>query len=232
MHIKKLIRNHSHDIMFLLETERHKVINVFTEIGDEHSEYRAVQIRSTDSLRSGMIAMIKLELQLGTAEILRIHTEDEFDQAIVLLDSRNRAYVGWYNSPHMSQDGFGESLDRLLTDYDTQAIVGDFNARHPRWCSTHDRYKRGARLLRLTNEMPQLGIHAPPSPTFMAIKNKKTGTLRSSTVDLVLSRTQAPCLTNITGYVRLCSDHHPIIFKVGADIDKRSVPRLVPKTLL
>lgn len=147
--------------------------------------------------------MIRLELELQTAEIVRLHAEDEFAQAIVLADKLNRAYVGWYSSPLMSREGFGEMLRRLYEEYDTQFLAGDFNARHPRWCTTHDRYIRGAELLSLTHDLPQLVIHAPPTPIFMALKSRATGALRSSTVDLVISRVPVPHLTQVEGYIHV-----------------------------
>lgn len=80
--------------------------------------------------------------------------------------------------------------------------------------------------------MPQLFIRAPPSPTFVAVRNKTTGALQSSTVDLVLSRTKVPCLMNIEGYIRLYSDHHPLLFTLGIDVDRKPAPRRIAKTLL
>lgn len=61
-HIKQLITDHSPDVIFFLETKRHKVINLHDDLGDINSKYRSVQVRITDTMRSGMIAMIKMEL--------------------------------------------------------------------------------------------------------------------------------------------------------------------------
>lgn len=66
-----------------------------------------------------MIAMIKLDLQLETAEVIRMHEGDDFSQDIVLTDKRNKAYIGWCNSRVMSQECFGTTLHRLCTKYDT-----------------------------------------------------------------------------------------------------------------
>lgn len=75
-------------ILFLSETKRHRVINLHSDMGDEEAAYRAVQIRSNDSLRGGMISMIKIGLHLETAEIVRMYAGDEFAQAIVLADKK------------------------------------------------------------------------------------------------------------------------------------------------
>lgn len=122
--------------------------------------------------------------------------------------------------------------NRLCTEYNTQIIVGDFNALHPRWCSAHDRFKRGAKLLQLTHYLPEIVIHAPPFPPFLATKNKTTGALRSSTVDFLVSRVPIPQLTTISGYVMRFSDHRTIVFKIGSSIYRVSASRRVSKTLL
>lgn len=201
-------------------------------MGDEKAAYRAVQIRNTDSLRVWMIELIKIGLQVETAEIIRMHVGDEFSQAIILADRRNRAYIGWYSSPLMSQAGFGDTIRRICTDYDTQVITGDFNARHPRWCTSHDRFKRGARLLQLIHELPQLVVHAPAKPTFQDTRYRETGSIRSRTVDLLISRVPVPRIDIIRGYIDLCSDHHPITFTLGASIERVDTRRWVSKTLL
>lgn len=151
---------------------------------------------------------------------------------ILLADKHNRVYAGWYSSPLMSQEGFGDTIRRLCTDYDTQIVFGDINARHPRWSIAHDRFKLGARLLRLTHELSQLIIHAPAVPTFTATRNRETGTLRSSTVDLLISSVPVPRLDNLCGFVIVCSDHRPITFTLGANIDKIEPRRRVSKTIL
>lgn len=62
-----------------------------------------------------MIVIIKLELRLETAEILRMYNGDEFAQVIVLTDKDNRGYIGWYSAPVMDKEVFGETLRRLIT---------------------------------------------------------------------------------------------------------------------
>lgn len=120
------------DIIFLNETNHCLAINMYSELGYDTSTYRVVQIKSTATFRGGMIAIIKMELRLETAEILRMSKGNDFAQTIVLTDKENRGYIGWYNSPVMDKDTFSETLRRLITEYDTQIIIGDFNARHTR----------------------------------------------------------------------------------------------------
>lgn len=132
----------------------------------------------------------------------------------------------------MSREGFGELLRRLQIEYDTQFVVCDFNARHPRWCMAHDSYKQGAELLSLTPELTQLLIYAPSTPTFVAVKNKTVGALRSSTVDLVLSRVHILSLIHIDGNAQICSDYHLIPLKSGSKIEINAAPRRISKTVL
>lgn len=63
--------------------------------------------------RGGIIAIIKADLQLVTAEIVRISSGNDFAQAIVLTDRVERAYRGWYNSPLMHRNTFNDTLSRL-----------------------------------------------------------------------------------------------------------------------
>lgn len=74
MHFKRLLGDHKPEIIFVSETKRHKVVNLYSDMGDEEANYRAVQIRSTNSLRGGMVAMINLGIQVETSEIVRIHS--------------------------------------------------------------------------------------------------------------------------------------------------------------
>lgn len=232
--LKNILNKYEPGIPFLLETNLRTVVSQYSDLGCENGKYRVVQIKSTEVLRGGMIALSNMELQLETAQVLRKHECDEFAQAIVLTDRQNKAYIGWYNSPMMSREAFDNALHKLFTDYDTKLITGDFNARHTRWCKAHYRLKRVARLLKLTTEMSALVIHATSTPTFMAIKNRhrQTPTVRSSTVDLVVRKVPIPILDIVDGYITRFSDRHPIVFKVGTDIDRVSAPRGVSKTLL
>lgn len=80
--------------------------------------------------------------------------------------------------------------------------------------------------------IPQLVVHAPARPTFMDIKIKLAKTYRSSTVDLLVSRTPIQQLDIIDGYLHEFSDHHPIALHLGITVDKVTPKRRVTKTLL
>lgn len=181
-----------------------------------------------------MIAIIRTELQLVTSEVMRKHNTNNFAQAIVLTDTNERAYIGWYNSPLVSREAFNSKLTRLHNDYNIQVIVGDLNARHPRWCHDYDnpRRGRGTKLVRFTRNLPTYMIHAPGGPTFEEIACSADGTKRTSTVDLVVSRIIITTLQRETGYIESCSDHYPIMFTAEAQVDALSRPRRIAKTLL
>lgn len=49
-------------------------------------DYRAVKIRSTEALHGVVVALINLDLQLETEEVLEIQIGEEFEQAIVPTD--------------------------------------------------------------------------------------------------------------------------------------------------
>lgn len=229
-YLRLLLRKYNPDLVFLSETKRLLVINP-SELACDNT-YRVVQIKSTETNRGGMIAIIRNELQLVTAEVLRKHAGNDFAQAIILTDKDEKAYGGWYNSPMMSKGSFKETLERLNRDHDLQFLPGDFNARDPRWCSNHDNTRRGTQLINFTRNHPEYLIHATRGPTFEATANIVDGTRRSSTVDLVLSRRTIRELNRETGYLATCSDHYPITFRAAAQLDVTARPRKVAKTLL
>lgn len=104
-YLRLLIEKHEPDILFLCETKRRLVINQFSELAYDDT-YRAVKIKSTTTNRGGMIAIIHTDLQLVTAEVMRLHDKEDFDQAIVFTDKDERAYIDWYNSPLMGKEAF------------------------------------------------------------------------------------------------------------------------------
>lgn len=79
-----------------------------------------------------MIAIIKTELQLQTAEVLRMNDGDNLAQDIILTDKEEKAFISWYNSPPMKRDRFRDTLERIHRKHDVQFYAGDFNVRHPR----------------------------------------------------------------------------------------------------
>lgn len=230
-YLKLLMEQSKPDIVFLTETKRQHTISMFSELacGDD---YRVVQVKSTSTNRGGMIAIIKTKLQLITAEIRKVQEDNDFAQAIILTDKDEKAYIGWYSSPVMSKDAFHDTLEKIYKDYDVQFCTGDFNARHPRWCTHHDNNGRGKQLLKLIQEFPEYQIHATPQHTFEAIASKAKGTKRTSTVDLVVSRVTVKDLKRITGYVAVCSDHYPIVFTAETQVETAIRPRRIAKTLL
>lgn len=230
-YIRLLIQQCNPDLVFLCETKRRLTIGMYSELACDDS-YRVVQLKSTITNRGGIIVIIKAELQLVTAEIKRIHEGNDFAQAIVLTDREEKAYIGWYCSPMMSRDAFRNELTKLYKDYDVQFITGDFNARHPRWCTSHDGNRRGTQLLHFIRACPEYQIHATKEHTFEALACRADGTKRTSTVDLVISKTTITALRRVSGYVAACSDHYPIYFNVNTRIDTAARPRRVAKSLL
>lgn len=230
-YMRLLIEKHDPDIVFLCETKRNLVISMHNDLACDDT-YRAVQLKSTNSNRGGIIVLIKAELQLVTAEIKRVQNGNDFAQAVVLTDREERAYVGWYSSPVMSRAAFKETITKIHNDYDVQFFTGDFNARHPRWCTNHDGNRRGTQLLQHIRNHPEYQIHATRENTFEAVANRAEGTIRKSTVDLTISKATITDLSRITGFVASCSDHYPIMFTVKTQMETATRPRRVAKTLL
>lgn len=230
-YIRLLLEQVKPDIVFLSETKRRFTISVFIELACDNS-YRVVQVKSTLANRGGMIVIINTQLQLVTAEIRKIQEGNDFAQAVVLTDREERAYIGWYSSPVMSKDAFYDALTKLHKDYDVQFFKGDFNARHPRWCTQHDGNRRGTQMLSLIQALPDNKIHATTQHTFEAIASRARGTKGTSTVDLVVSKVSVKELKRVTGYIAVCSDHYPIASMVDTQVETAIRPRRIAKTLI
>lgn len=230
-YIRLLMEKHDPDILFLCETKRILVISQHSELACDDT-YRVVQIKSTSTNGGGMIAIIRNNLQLVTTEVMRKNDKNDFAQAILLLDKEEKAYVGWYNSPMMGREAFKTALTRLHKVYNIQSITGDLNARHPRWCRSHDNARRGTQLLHFIRTFPDCAIYAPSKPTFEEIACREVNTKITSTVDLVLSKQVISKLQRVEGYIASCSDHYPISFQVDARVETNTRPRRTSKTLL
>lgn len=100
-----------------------------------------------------MVALLKRNLQIITAEVIREEHGEDFIHALVLINKRNKAIVGWYNSPGNSRQFFYEKLKYVLTKYNVRCPAGDLNARQKRWCTAHDKKRRGKQLLTLAREL-------------------------------------------------------------------------------
>lgn len=67
---------------------------------------------------------------------------------------------------------------------------------------------------------------------FEAIKCKETGELRSSTIDLDLSRDEIKNMTKLNKYAIVFSEHYPIELEVVTGVERANRPRRIIKTLL
>lgn len=229
--MRLLVEQHDLDLIFLYETKRRKVINLYSELGCG-DEYRVVQLKSTEANRGGIIVIIKTELQLVTAEIVKVYNGNNFAQAVVLTEMEERAFIGWYNSPLMSREALKGKLTKLYQDYNVQFIADDFNARHPRWCTSHEGHRRETQLLHLIRTFPEHQIHAPREHTFEVLACKANGTKRTSTVDIVVGKATITGLHRVTGYIAACSDHLPLAFTADAQLEVVNRPWRIAKTML
>lgn len=82
--------------------------------------------------------IIKNTLRVETVELVKMNEGDELIQGIVVEDRKGEEMIFWYGSPTTTTDTFGATIKRLLTEYTVKLMLGDFNARHPAWCTKHD----------------------------------------------------------------------------------------------
>lgn len=63
--------------------------------------------------------------------------------------------------------------------------------------------------MKLAREIKGGRVHDPIGPMSEAIKNKETGVLRSSTIDLGLAREEIKDINKPDPYAAICLDHYP-----------------------
>lgn len=194
-------------------------------------EYNVAKIKSTVHGRGGMVVLARKSLQLIISEVIKEEHGRDFIHALVLTNSKEEAIVGWYNSPTTSRKYFNEKLTKVMREYNVRCLAGDLNARHPWWCTAHDKQRIGTQLMAIVNDLQDVKLFAPNKPTFEAIKNSVTGGKRS-TIDLILSRTDIRDIERIDSYAAQGLDHFPIDFIVGMKVKQMNKPRKITKTFL
>lgn len=229
-YIQLMMEETKPDVVMFSETKMKRPVTPHIDIGAE--EYEVVQLKSTAHGRGGMVVLTRSELQITTAEVIREEEGNNFIHAIILTNRKNETIVSWYNSPTTNRQYFYDKLKNTLNNRDVRCLAGDLNARHPRWCTAHDEQRRGQQLLKLVTGLAGIRLHAPEGPTFQAIKCRRTGELRSSTVDVAMGRGDITEIKRIDSHAAFCSDHYPVKFVLDVKIDRIHKPRRIAKTLL
>lgn len=155
---------------------------------------------------------------------------DELIQGVVVVDKEDHEMVLWYSEPTVSAEVFGETTNRL-TEYKLKIMLGDFNDRHPAWCTRHDENKKGLQLIKEAGKETGYKIHAKNKPTFQAQRNRNRGTFGSSTMDLLVSQVPVNRIARLEGKIAERSDHFPIWFSVEWQVkndDSKAHPKDAP----
>lgn len=103
--------------------------------------------------------LVKQDLQLILAEVIREEHSNNFIHALILKNKDNEAVVGWYNSPVTSRKYFHDMLKQKMLKHNVRYLAGDLNARHPRWCTANDDQRRGQQLLKMLSELKDTWCH-------------------------------------------------------------------------
>lgn len=230
--MKELVEAHEPDIIMLTETKLQQCIDLSGDLACNPQIDRAVQLDCTLHHRGGMIIIVKKSLRLETAELIRVAETENFIQVIVLADRLGHALILWYSAPTVEVGRFGEELKRVLSEYKIQVLAGDFNARHPQWCTDHDDKKKGVQLIRKVKDCPGHIIHATQNPTFQAPRYRNRGRFGSRTIDIVVASAPIHNLVRLEGELTEGSNHFPINFLTTWDIDREPHTRRVPKTFM
>lgn len=86
--------------------------------------------------------------------------------------------------------------------------------------------------MKLVTEIAGVQLHVPVGPTFQAIKCRRTGDLRSSTVNLSMGKDEITWMKRIDSYSAFELDHYPVRFELNTKIERAHKPRRISKTLL
>lgn len=172
-YIQVILNETNPDIVILSKTNLKRPIIPHIDIGT--NKYKLIKVKITNHCRGVMAILTRQELALITAELIREEHGNNFIHAVVLINKRKEAVVGWYNSPGTRRQYFKEKLENIMQKYNVRCLVGDLKARHPLWCTTNDDQRRGRQLLESIKRLKSVRLYAPEGPTFEAIKCKKTG---------------------------------------------------------
>lgn len=124
-YIKELAEKVEPNIMLLSDTKRRQTVDITVDLACDPQKYRVIQLNSTVHHRGGFIVLLRNTLRVETAELVRIAKGEEFIQAIVVEDREGHAMVFWYSAPKVCTEVFGETVNRLLTEYNVKVMMGD-----------------------------------------------------------------------------------------------------------
>lgn len=91
-YFRTLLNEENPGLVILSETNMKRPLILHVDIGV--NTYKSVQIRSSAHARGGMVVLIKLELKLITAKIIREKRGDNFVHATMFKDKNDEALVG------------------------------------------------------------------------------------------------------------------------------------------
>lgn len=106
--MRALLNEENTDVVILSETKMKRPVVQQMDIGT--NEYKVVQTKSSEYARGRLAILIKKELKIVTAEILREKHRDNFVHAIVITNRNDEAFIGWYNSPNMEREYFKDII--------------------------------------------------------------------------------------------------------------------------
>lgn len=132
-YIQDIITQHDLDLLFLSETKIHSTVDMSLYLAIDVQTYRVVQLASNEHHRGGLILIIRRTIRLETVGLLRPKDNVDCYQGIIMEDREGRALAFWYGAPTLGNTELEGIITRLLKDYDTQFLAGDFNSRHPAW---------------------------------------------------------------------------------------------------
>lgn len=115
---RPLLNDNKPDIIILSETKMKRPVIPHVDTGS--NEYKAVQIKSTVYARGGLVMLVKQELKVIRAGIIRKEDDKNFVHSIVLKNKDGEEVVGCYNSPTTTGKFFNDRLKKFMTDHDVR----------------------------------------------------------------------------------------------------------------
>lgn len=219
-YIKALATTLNPDIIALSETKKSRIVDLNLDLAVDPQTYRVIQFNCTAQHR-GLVMLIRNSLRVETVELIRPADGDNFIQGIVVEDRLGYSLIFLYSAPTVTAYFFGETIKRLLTEYNVQIMLGDLNARHPAWCRRHDEKKKELQLISELKNFPSHKIHAAQQPTFHVPRNRKRGLFGSSDIDLIIAQRPIKNTTRLEGRIAENSDHFPVWFQVDWHIKRQ-----------
>ena len=198
--LKNIIEKYNPDVITLQETLTKKTMNL--------KNYNIFYKNREFSKGGGLCTYVNKHYHAHSAKFSYNDNinDKEFEVLIVKIKTGDSfiRIINTYINPKTTTD-LSDLFDSLYCDKNT-LILGDMNAKHPKWCISNKSNKKGIALNNIMGRQ-DLFVHNKYTKTLINNFGKK------STVDLIITKKHSNIsIDKIDVLKKIGSDHYPILF--------------------